>query len=360
MAPLRLLGPVFVRRALLIAALGGSTVSPLAGTAHAHARYVTSVPDSGDFVTSAPSSVKVTFSEEVKLSGSNISVIAPGGTEVNAGAVGFDGSDRKTLSVPLPSGLANGLYTVNWVSISDQDGDKEDGAFNFGLRAGVAAPVLHVDRASADVGQRLTLSGSGYKPNGSIVISAGDDDEFVDAGRADASGQFNLAAALPSDLPFGKQTITAADGDGAKATGEVMVRWGGWPPLKVHVDASGARDDMTFSVTLTNRSDYAVRVNAARLQLPPGTTFKSADNGGRLDAFGEASWDTFELPARGSVGPLNVVLDTTKLKDGDDVTAWAWVTYSHAQEQGDDGSLLPSFQSSAVSPPATARAGGLQ
>jgi len=56
---------------------------------------------------------------------------------------------------------------------------------------------------------------------------------------------------------------------------------------------------------------------------------------------------------------VNVGLDTTKLKDGVDVTSWAWVMYSHAQEKADDGTLLPSFQSAAVSAAATARAGGL-
>lgn len=359
MARLRLAPPVVLRCAVLIGAVL-SVANPLAGTAHAHARYASSVPESGGFVTSAPSNVKITFTEEVKLSGSNISVIAPGGKEVNAGPVGFDGNDRTTLVVQLATGLSNGLYTVNWVSVSDQDGDKDEGAFNFGVRAGAPPPVTHVDQASVDVGQRVSISGWGYKPNGSIVVSAGDDDEFVDASKADADGRFSKSVQLPPDLPFGKQTITVADGDGAKATSDVMVKWGGWPPVKVHVDASGAPNDMTFSITLINRSHYNLQVNAARLKLPEGTAYKSADAGGRLNAFGEATWDTFELPARGSVGPLNVVLDTTRLKDGVDVTAWAWVIYSHAQQKSDDGTLLPAFQSSAVSPAATARAGGLQ
>jgi hypothetical protein len=31
-------------------------------------------------------------------------------------------NDHTTLVVPLKSGLANGLYTVNWVSVSAKDG----------------------------------------------------------------------------------------------------------------------------------------------------------------------------------------------------------------------------------------------
>jgi len=60
---------------------------------------------------------------------------------------------------------------------------------------------------------------------------------------------------------------------------------------------------MTFSVTLTNRFDYNLHINVARLKLPDGTSYKSADSGGRLTAFGEATWDIFDLPARGTVGP---------------------------------------------------------
>jgi methionine-rich copper-binding protein CopC len=354
----RLIAPLSLRCAVLMGLL--SIAAPLTATAHAQPRYASSVPDSGGFVTSVPSSVKITYTEEVKLSGSNISVIAPGGKEVNAGPIAFDGSDRKTLVVPLASGLTNGQYTVNWVSISTQNGDKEEGGFNFGVRAGAPPPVMHVEPASVDVGQMVTISGAGYKPNGSIVVSAGDDDEFVEAGRSDATGTFSKTVQLPPDLPYGSQTITAADGDGAKATQDVMVMWGGWPPVKVHVDASGAPDDMTFSVTLTNRSDYSLQIKAARLKLPEGTSYKSADSGGRLNAFGEATWDTFDLPAHGSVGPLSVVVDTNTLKDGQDVTAWAWVLYNHAQKKSDDGTVLPQFQSSAVSAVATARAGGLQ
>jgi methionine-rich copper-binding protein CopC len=356
MACLRLLAAPGLGRAVLIGALLGAA-NALAGSAHAHARYASSVPDSGGFVTSAPSSVKITFSEEAQLRGSNISVLAPGGREVNSGRVGFDGNDRKTLVVPLASGLSNGLYTVKWVSVSDTDGDTEEGAFNFGVRTGAPPPVIQLDPSSVEVGQTLSVSGSGFKPNGSIVVSAGDDDQFVDAGKTGADGRFTRSVQLPPDLPFGKQTITVADGDGAKATADAAVKWGGWPPVKVHVDVTRDRDAMTFSVTLLNRSDYNLQVNAARLKLPDGTGFKSATSGGRLNAFGEATWDTVDLPAHGSVGPLNVVLDTTKLKDGEDVTAKVWAWYSHAQEASDDGTMLPAFQSSAVSPSVTARAG---
>jgi methionine-rich copper-binding protein CopC len=348
-----------IARGLLTASLLASPLLSLVfgGTVHAHARYVSSKPEQGGFVTSAPPVVKISFSEEVRISGSSISVQAPGGAEVNAGPSAFDGSDRKTLAVPLKSGLVNGLYTVNWVSVSDQDGDIEQGAFNFGLRANTAPPSIMVDRALADTGEMVTFTGDGFKPNGAIVVSAGDDDQFVEGGKADAAGRVSIGVRVPGDLPYGKQPFTIADGDGAKAVQDVLVRWGGWPPVKVQVVASAGKDDVAFAVTLVNRSDYQFGVGAARLKLPDGTTFKSADLGGRQTAFGEASWDAIELPARGSVGPLTVTLDTTKLQDGTDVTAWAWVQFSHLADKAEDGTVLPAFTSNAVSKPATARAG---
>ncbi|MGI9147345.1 MAG: copper resistance CopC family protein [Chloroflexota bacterium] len=327
--------------------------------AHASARYVSSTPEAGGFLTSAPTSVRVTFDEEVKLPGSNISVVALGGAEVNAGPAVVDASDHKTLVVPLDSGLANGLYTVNWVSLSNKDAITQRDAFNFGLRVGAAPPVMHLDRDTVDKGQMLGITGSGYKPNGSIVVSAGDDDEFVDAGRADASGVFHGSVVVPENLPLGLQAVTVADGYGAKATRDIRVKWGGWPPLKVTVAADTAKDDVTFTLNLSNRSDYHLMVNAARLRLPEGTTYKSADSYGRLNSAGEATWDSIDLLPHGSTGPLTVVVDTTKLKDGSDVTGWVWAYFSHSQETASDGTLLPAFVSSADSKPATVRSGGL-
>ncbi len=351
------------RRGLLALAVSAAPLMPLLGgtpIAHASARYVSSSPDAGGFISWAPTSVRITFDEDVTTPGSNISVVALGGAEVNGGPVGVDPANRKTLVVPLKAGLSNGLYTVNWVSLAAKDGSRQTDSFNFGLRAGAAPPVMHLDRQTIDMGQKLGITGSGYKPSGAIVASAGDDDEFVDAGRADANGQYSGSVLLPADLPLGKQTITVADGDGAKATNDIQVKWGGWPPVKVTLTADTAKDEMTFTVTLFNRSDYHLVVDAARVRLPDGTAFKSADSYGRLNSAGEATWDTIDLPAHGSAGPFALVVDTTKLKDGTDVTGWVWTQFSHASETAADGTVLPQFTSSATSKPATGRSGGLQ
>ncbi|GAC1320614.1 MAG: hypothetical protein NVSMB2_16670 [Chloroflexota bacterium] len=346
--------------ALFVAAVTAVSLSAGPATiAHASARYVSSTPEAGGFLTSAPAAVRITFDEDVTMPGSNISVVAVGGAEVNGGPVAVDASNHKTLVVPLKSGLANGLYTVNWVSLASKDGSRQQDAFNFGLRAGAAPPVVHLDRETVEMGQMLGITGSGYKPNGSIVVSAGDDDEFVDAGKADATGLFRGDVALPADLPLGIQTVTVADGDGAKATADLQVKWGGWPPLKLTVAADTNKDDVIFTVNVFNRSDYHLRVDAARLRLPEGTEYKTADNGGRLNSAGEATWDAIDLPPHGAAGPLTLLVDTTALKDGSDVTGWVWAQFSHPQEHSDDGMVLPAFVSSAVSKTATVRSGGL-
>ncbi len=352
------------RRGLLALTVFAAPFLPLlAGTppiAHASARYVSSTPESGGFLTSAPPSVRITFDEEVATPGSTVSVVAVGGAEVNDGAVTVDATDRRTLVAPLKSGLANGLYTVKWVSLSNKDGTRQQDSFNFGLRAGAAPPVLQLDRQTVEMGQLLEIIGSGYKPNGSIVVSAGDDDEFVDAGTADASGVFHGSVGLPGDLSLGMQTISVADGDGAKATADVQVKWGGWPPVKVTLRADTGKDDVTFTVNLWNRSDYHLVVDAARLRLPAGTSYKTADGNGRLDSAGEATWDTIDLAPHGSAGPFTLVVDTRSLEDGSPVTGWSWVQFSHAEQQAKDGTLLPPFVSSAISKPATVRSGGLR
>src|SRR5260370_37371202 len=100
------------RRGLLAVAVFVASSAPLlpgtATIAHASARYVSSTPEAGGFVTSAPTTVRITFDEDVTMPGSNISVVALGGAEVNGGPVTVDASDHKTLTGPLKTRISNG------------------------------------------------------------------------------------------------------------------------------------------------------------------------------------------------------------------------------------------------------------
>jgi LPXTG-motif cell wall-anchored protein len=114
-----------------------------AASVAAHADYESSVPNAGETVATAPSQVKIVFTEELKAEGNSISVKDATGKSADNGDTTLDRSDanRKTLLVSLKAGLANGTYTVNWENAST-DGHSEKGSFTFVIGSpSTAAPT---------------------------------------------------------------------------------------------------------------------------------------------------------------------------------------------------------------------------
>lgn len=110
------------------------------GTAAAHANLVSSTPGAGTRLDAAPSAVTIVFSEELKPTGNRILVTDATGARIDNDDTTLVKSDaeRKTISVTLTTGLANGIYRVAWENAST-DGHSETGNFTFGV--GVAAPA---------------------------------------------------------------------------------------------------------------------------------------------------------------------------------------------------------------------------
>jgi copper transport protein len=130
-----------VRRMLAVVAgvavLAALTILP----ALAHAHYASSDPAAGATVTAAPKQVKVVFDEEPSPSKSTIMVVDATGARADAGDGKVDQSDpdRKTMVVSLKSGLGNGVYTVKYHTVTEDDGGIVDGQFSFGVNAPVPA-----------------------------------------------------------------------------------------------------------------------------------------------------------------------------------------------------------------------------
>ena len=108
----------------------------------AHSEPVSSSPGENTTV-AAPTSVSITFSEELDPSGTTIMVVGADGTTVSQGAGAISPTDVKTMSVALQANLAPGVYTVKWASKSAADGDSANGSYNFTVGAATAtsAPV---------------------------------------------------------------------------------------------------------------------------------------------------------------------------------------------------------------------------
>ena len=96
--------------------------------------------------------------------------------------------------------------------------------------------------------------------------------------------------------------MDAADAVGFAA---LQVRWGGWPPLIGYtVGQSGpASGEVTFTVSVRNRSDYVLEHVRVVLVDPRGATFVDADAGARHEA-GQLVWDVGVLD-RGVAGPMS-------------------------------------------------------
>lgn len=124
----------------------------------AHADYKSSTPAKGERLTAAPTTVTITFTQEIqKIAGTyDITVNKDRGPSVTAGPAVVDDADRTVLSVPLQPGLADGRYVVRWKNLSDADGDPKEGAFSFYLNYEPNAVDLENDEQLGQVGEEET------------------------------------------------------------------------------------------------------------------------------------------------------------------------------------------------------------
>ena len=96
----------------------------------AHAKYASSTPAAESTIAALPSSVNVTFAEELRAV--TLNVVGPDGSTVSTDHAAIDLAERTNASVPIRNGGA-GRYTVQWTSVSDEDGDSASGSFGFTL-----------------------------------------------------------------------------------------------------------------------------------------------------------------------------------------------------------------------------------
>ena len=99
---------------------------PLAGSASAHASLVSSKPDDGATVTTAPSQVELSFDENIHRP-STVIVIAPDGRHMADGPVQILNA---TASLPLGEITAAGWYTIAYRVVS-ADGHPVFGRLSF-------------------------------------------------------------------------------------------------------------------------------------------------------------------------------------------------------------------------------------
>ena len=157
---------VLVSRALRAAALCVVTAAALvlgSAPAMAHAELESSDPVENASVAKAPSSVSLTFSEEVAPNLATISVTGPGGTRYEAGPATGAGP---TLRVPLrPLGPAGG-YTISY-RVTSEDGHTVTGIVPFTLTT--PGPGAAAGAPAAPSGQAGSAPTAGAESDGAPV-----------------------------------------------------------------------------------------------------------------------------------------------------------------------------------------------
>jgi copper transport protein len=117
------------KRLLAVAALVVTLLVVGAAPAFAHATLLTTDPQNGGVYTTAPSQVKLRFTEAVEVSLGGIRVYTSDQQRVVTGAPDHPGGTGSEVAVSLPK-LGNGTYVVTWRVIS-ADSHPVEGAFTF-------------------------------------------------------------------------------------------------------------------------------------------------------------------------------------------------------------------------------------
>ncbi len=112
----------------------------LLGNVLAHADLESSVPAADSTLATAPTEVRLTFTQSLKPE-TTAKVLNASGAQVDNkdGALDLDDLDHKTYVLTLPA-LTPGTYTVEWTSVSDEDSDSHEGTFSFTIQ-GQAQPT---------------------------------------------------------------------------------------------------------------------------------------------------------------------------------------------------------------------------
>lgn len=112
--------------------LGTAALAGAPGRAFAHAHLKSATPVPGDTIAAAPRELDLTFSEDLNLKFSGVTVSGPGNAMVPTGTATLT-KGGATLSIPLPARLGPGGYTVRWHALS-ADGHKTHGSYSFTVK----------------------------------------------------------------------------------------------------------------------------------------------------------------------------------------------------------------------------------
>jgi hypothetical protein len=271
--------------------------------------------------------VELTFNRNLDATETWASVQDDSGGTLDT-SVGLDPTDSRRLQVHLQDPTA-GTFDLHWHAVDADSHLASDGDEAFTLRnESPAPPRIDISPAEADNNERLEVVGKGFAANSPLQLTMGDDAVSVTTTQTDAHGKFNVEVRAPGSVTYGVQPITAADAEGRRAVGSVMLRYGGWPPVVgADVGEPGPlAGEVTFSLTLRNLSDYVLEHVTATMTDPDGAELVTADPGFQREG-DKLVWTIPEMD-RGSVGPMRVTYRASGA-----VVSHSWMEFRHRRER---------------------------
>ena len=135
-------------------AVTGALLVP--GLVVGHSELQTPTPADKSSVTTPVTQVSGTFTESIKKDGSSLLVKDATGTTVAQG--GVDPADDKVMTASPTTPLGNGSYTVQWTTISADDGDLARGTWTFTMAVAATPSPAATTGASASAAPTATPS----------------------------------------------------------------------------------------------------------------------------------------------------------------------------------------------------------
>lgn len=215
-----------MRTALVAAVLGSLLLLVSPAPAFAHADLMRSTPSNGSVVTKAPSTIRLTFSEDVALDSSSI-LDASGAIVPSRGVI-----DGAVLTLTPSTPLSAGITTVTFAITSD-DGHEVDGAISFVIGTPGSPGPAQTIVTSPSVATRLSGSRAG-------TVTA------TFANKATSGDVVWTSPALKGSLTW----PVHAKGRSSQATG-VLPFAGAWTMKATLISAKGALVITTGTARLT-------------------------------------------------------------------------------------------------------------